>query len=136
MAVSPTMMTELIVETLIEFQIQSANGRKGWTCVAMLSSNSLRKLSSVAFGGMRFWLISVFAGLSAALSTQAIGKNAYRMRKPSRSSFNPTSTPRRGATAPERLEVLTDLLQLPREAEGDHRDAGNDQEDEHRDRRR
>src|ERR1700682_1284133 len=57
------------------------------------------------------------------------------MRKLSRSSFSPTSRPRRGETAPMRLEVLTDLLQLPREAEVDHRDGGDYQEDEDGDRR-
>src|SRR3979409_2521479 len=80
--------------------------------------------------------MSVFAGLSAALRTQGIGKNAYRMRNVSRASFSPTARPRRGETMPERLEVLTDLLELPREAEVDHRDAGDYQEDEARYRRR
>src|SRR6267378_3441263 len=80
--------------------------------------------------------MSVFAGLSAALRTQAIGKNAYRMRKVSRASFSPTARPRRGETMPERLEVFTDLFQLTREAEVDHGDAGDDEEDEDGDRRR
>src|SRR3981081_3955912 len=80
--------------------------------------------------------MSVLAGLSAALRTHAIGKNAYRMRNVSRSSFSPTSRPRRGETAPLGLGFLPASLRLPREAEVDHRDAGDYQEDEDGDRGR
>src|SRR5437899_12959990 len=104
------MRIELIVEIFSELKIQSANGRYGWTSVAMLSSNRRRKLSNVAFGGMRLWLMRVFAGLSAALATHAIGKKAYKITNPRSRSLNAMLTPRRGDTACAVSEVLTDLL--------------------------
>src|SRR2546421_5094429 len=80
--------------------------------------------------------MSVFAGFSAALATQAIGKKAYTMTKPKRMSRRAIATPRRGDTACAVSEVLTDLLQLPRQAEVEGRDPCRDQEDEHRERGR
>src|SRR2546423_7342161 len=76
----------------------------------------------------------VFAGLSAALATQAIGKNAYTMTKPSSRNFSAIVTRRRGATACAVSEILTDLLQLTRQAEVERGDPGRDEEDEHRER--
>src|SRR3989454_8031852 len=80
--------------------------------------------------------MSVFAGLSAALATQAIGKKAYRMTKLRRSSLSAIPTPRRDATACAVSEILTDLLQLARQAEVERGDSGRDEEDEHRQRGR
>src|SRR5213594_2179288 len=76
----------------------------------------------------------VFAGLSAALATQAIGKKAYRMTKLRRRSLSAIPTPRRGATACAVSEILTDLFQLVRQAEVERGDSRRDEEDEHRQR--
>src|SRR6059036_3524509 len=76
----------------------------------------------------------VFAGFSAALAAQAIGKKAYRMTKLRSRSLSAIPTPRRGATACAVSEILTDLLQLARQAEVERGDPGRDEEDEHRQR--
>src|SRR5256885_1664491 len=80
--------------------------------------------------------MSVFAGLSAALATQAIGKNAYTMTNPSSRNLSAMPTRRRGATACAVSEILTDLLQLTRQAEVERGDPGRNEEDEDRERGR